>query len=57
LFQSGLLEWAETATRDDLATMLVRCIPEGREFVEGRDRPSGRPSQGKFEPVDLAPVV
>lgn len=53
LFQSGLLEWAQTATRDDLATMLLRCIAEGREYVEGRNRPSGRPSQGKFEPVIL----
>lgn len=53
LFQNGLLEWAQTATRDDLASMLVRCIAEGHEFVEGRDRPSGRPSQGKFEPVIL----
>lgn len=53
LFQSGLLEWAQTATRDDLATMVLRCIAEGREFVEGRNRPSGRPSQGKFEPVIL----
>lgn len=53
LFQNGLLEWSQTATQDDLTTMLVRCIAEGREFVEGRDRPSGRPSQGKFEPVIL----
>ena len=53
LFQNGLLEWAQSATQADLATMLVRCISEGREFVEGRDRPSGRASQGKFEPVIL----
>jgi hypothetical protein len=53
LFQSGLLEWAQIATQADLATMLVRCISEGREFVEGRDRPSGKASQGKFEPVIL----
>ena len=52
-FKRGLLAWAEPATAEDLAAMLVRCCAEGREFVDGRSRPSGRRSKGKFQPVIL----
>jgi hypothetical protein len=53
LFQSELPDWAQTATQHELATMLIHCCAEGRQFIEGRKRPQGKNSAGKFEPIIL----
>jgi len=53
LFQGDLADWAQTATQNELAKMLLHCCAEGRQFIEGRQRPHGKNSAGKFEPVVL----
>ncbi len=53
LFQCALLDWAQKAPQEKLATMLIHCCAEGRQFVDGRKRPKDKQSKGKFEPVIL----
>ena len=51
--RGGLLGWAAAASDDDLRTMILHCAAEGREFAEGRNRPNGKQSRGRIEPVIL----
>lgn len=48
---SGLLKWAKAAPAADLIPVLRLCVVEGGGVLDGRDRPTGRPSAPHFEPI------
>jgi hypothetical protein len=48
---SDLLGWAKVAPATVLIPLLRLCVVEGGAVVLGRDRPTGRPSARRLEPV------
>jgi hypothetical protein len=50
---NGLLDWADTASNDDLIKLIIFCAAEGRQIVQGRKRPKGLRSRNRIEPVIL----
>lgn len=50
---SDLLNWAKTAAEKDLQMLLMRCCADGRQFIEGRNRPGSKQSAGSIQPTIL----
>ncbi len=48
-----LLDWADTASIENLRTLIVFCAAEGRRVAEGRNRPKGKQSRNRIEPIIL----
>ncbi|MEI6801410.1 MAG: hypothetical protein WCO04_19665 [Pseudomonadota bacterium] len=48
---SDLFGWAKDAAQSDLIPLLRLCVVEGGAVLDGRNRPSGRPSARHFEPI------
>jgi hypothetical protein len=48
---SDLLGWAKDAAPSDLIPLLRLCVVEGGAVLDGRDRPTGRASARRLEPV------